>query len=82
MPKRGSWLFWIFWGACLVLQVFAMWLIFGQLLPRLILGILYVVPVAFIEAILLIGIFLRLERKLASVHSDHAKSGMRSMHGE
>ncbi len=63
--KRGSCLFWIFWAACLVLQAFAMWLIFGQLLPRLILGTLYVVPVAFIEAILLIGIFSKLEGKLS-----------------
>jgi len=61
--KRGSWLFWIFWAACLVLHVFAMWVIFGQLLPHLVLGTLYVVPPAFIEAILLIGIFSRLERK-------------------
>jgi hypothetical protein len=62
--KRTTWLFWIFWAACLVLHVFTMWLIFGQLLPRLILGTLYVVPVAFIESMLLLGLFSRLERKL------------------
>jgi len=58
------WIFWIFWTACLVLHVFAMWLVFGQLLPRLILGTLYVVPVSFIESMLLFVFFSRLERKL------------------
>src|SRR5580658_5552949 len=52
--KRKSWLFWIFWATCLVLHVLAMWVLFGQLLPRLILGTLYVVPIAFVESILLI----------------------------
>jgi ABC-type Co2+ transport system permease subunit len=70
--KRNSWLFWIFWAACLVLHAFAMWLIFGQLLPRLILGTLYVVPLAFVEAIFLIGIFSKLERMLAPGHSAHS----------
>ena len=68
---RKQWksrLFWIFWVACVVLQVFAMWLIFGQLLPRLILGTLYTVPIAFLEALLLIGIFSKLERRLAPPH--------------
>ena len=63
--KRSSWLFWIFWVVCLVLHVFVMWLIFGQLLPRLIVGMLYVVPIGFYESILLVVIFSRLERKLA-----------------
>lgn len=62
--KRSSWLFWIFWAVCLSLHVFAMWMIFAQLLPRLILGTLYVVPLAFVEAIFLIGIFSKLERIL------------------
>lgn len=80
--KRGSLLFWIFWVACLALHVFVMWVIFGQLLPRLILGTLYVVPLAFLEAILLIGIFSKLERRLAAVHSGHASGGITSPHGE
>ena len=66
---RKKWrlsVFWIFWGVCCVLQVLTMWLIFGQLLPRLILGTLYVVPLAFVEAIFLIGIFSKLERMLGS----------------
>ena len=63
--KWHSWRFWLFWAACLGLHVFAMWLIFVQLLPRLMPGTLYVVPVAFIEAIFLTGIFYRLEGKIA-----------------
>ena len=78
--KRTSWPFWIFWAACLVLHVLAMWLIFGQLLPRLILGTLYVVPIAFIEAILLLVIFSRLERKLA--RDSEANSRLRSAQRE
>jgi hypothetical protein len=62
---RGLWLFWIFWVTCLALHAFAMWLIFGQLLPRLVLGTLYVVPLAFVESILLVGMFSKLEHKLA-----------------
>jgi len=62
--KRTSWLFWIFWAACLVLHVFAMWLIFGQLLPRLILGTLYVVPLAFVESLFLLIVFLKLEHRV------------------
>ena len=38
--------------------------IFGQLLPRLILGTLYVVPLAFIESLFLFVVFLKLERKV------------------
>jgi hypothetical protein len=80
--KRGSLPFWIFWTGCLALHVFAMWLIFAQLLPRLILGTLYVVPIAFIEAIFLVGMFSKLERKLAPAHTRQAGSGIRSAHEE
>jgi hypothetical protein len=62
--ERGLPLFWIFWGICLALHLFAMWLIFGQLLPRLLLGTLYVVPVGFVEGLFLFGMFARLQRKL------------------
>jgi hypothetical protein len=76
--KRKSWLFWIFWATCLALHVFAMWVLFGQLLPRLILGTLYVVPIAFVESIFLIGIFSKLERKLAPADHERADSRMSS----
>ncbi|MGB6676775.1 MAG: hypothetical protein WBE44_08800 [Terriglobales bacterium] len=63
--ERNSRMFWFFWAACLLLHVFVMWVIFGQLLPRLILGTLYVVPLAFAESLFLFVLFLRLERKVA-----------------
>jgi hypothetical protein len=62
--KRGSWLFWVFWATCLALHVVAMWVIFGRMLPLLILGTLYVAPLAFIESLLLFVIFSKLERKV------------------
>jgi fatty acid desaturase len=64
--NRKSWLFWVFWATCLVLHVFTMWLIFGQLLPRLIVGTLYVIPFAIIESMALASLYSRLGRKLAS----------------
>jgi hypothetical protein len=79
--KWRSWLFWIFWVVCLALHGVAMWLIFGELLPRLVLGTLYVVPLAFVEALFLIGVFSRLERTLAPGHSRHASDGVRSAQG-
>jgi len=42
----------------------AMWLIFERLLPRLVIGTLYVIPIAFVESIVLIVVFFRLERWL------------------
>lgn len=63
--KRRSWLFWAFWAICFVLHVAAMWVIFGQILPRLILGTLYVFPLAFVESLFLFVVFLKLERRLA-----------------
>lgn len=72
--RWGSWLFWVFLAVCSVLHGFAMWLIFGQLLPRLILGTLYVVPIAFVESIFLIGMFSRLERRVVPTHSRQTSS--------
>lgn len=62
--QRNSYQFWTFWGICLGLHILAMWVIFAKLLPRLILGTLYVVPIAFVEAIFLFGIILKMERIL------------------
>ena len=56
--------FWIFWAVCLVLHIIAMWAIFGFLLPRLALGTIYVVPIAFIESVLLAALFFIIERKI------------------
>jgi len=73
--KRGSWRFWIFCVACFVLHVFGMWVIFAHLLPRLVLGTLYVVPLAFIESIFLVGMFSKLEHKLAPAGTAFAVIG-------
>jgi len=62
--KRNLFLFWIFWSACALFHIFAMWVIFSQLLPRLILGTLYVVPFAFVESLFLFIVFLKLERRV------------------
>src|SRR5665213_2359239 len=62
--KWNSWLFWAFWTVCLALHGFAMWLIFKQLLPRLVLGTLYVSPLAVVEGIFLFLAFLSLDNKL------------------
>jgi hypothetical protein len=64
--KRNSWLFWVFWTACFVLHTITMWVIFGRLLPFLILGTLYVVPLAFVESLFLFIVFLKLERKIST----------------
>ena len=63
--KQNSRLFWTFWVGCVLLQISTMWVIFGKLLPRLVLGTVYVVPLAFIESLLLFVAFLKLERKIA-----------------
>jgi len=60
----GAWLFWVFWVRCLSLHVVAMWIIFDQLLPRLIPGT-YVVRLAFVESLLLFVMLSKLERKVA-----------------
>ena len=74
--KRGSWQFWIFWATCLIFHVFAMWAVFALLFPRLILGTLYVVPLAFVESVFLVGLFFRLERSLeqAPYRGSHPRS--------
>jgi hypothetical protein len=59
--RNYSWRFLAFGAICLVLHTVAMWLIFGKPLPRLIPGTMYVVPVAFIEAILLTVVFSAIE---------------------
>jgi hypothetical protein len=60
--KRTSLLFWLFWTTCLALHVVAMWMIFALALPRLVVGTLYVVPLAFMESLLLVVLFYKLER--------------------
>lgn len=63
--KRNSWVILAFLGRMLGSQRNCDGVIFGQLLPRLMLGTLYVVPLAFFESLFLFVAFLRLERKVA-----------------
>jgi hypothetical protein len=65
---RTRWRSWRFWMLCavfLVLHVFTMWVIFAKVFPNLVLGTLYVVPPAFVEGILLLGVVVRIERRLS-----------------
>ena len=74
LSKWNSLQFWIFWFACLFFHLGAMWLIFGQLLPRLILDplVFFEIPIilriavqimAIVEPLLLAVVFFRLQRK-------------------
>jgi len=63
--KWGSWRFWLSWIICLTVHIFLMWVIFEIVLSRLrFVGTLYMVPLALIESLLLLGIISKLERKL------------------
>lgn len=68
-----SWRFWILWASFLSLHVVAMWWIFDSLLPAgHVWGTLYVMPIGFIEGILLVGLVVRIERMLVPRAQDHA----------
>lgn len=54
--------FWLFWTTCFVTHVILMWLIFVRFLPNLILGTLYVVPLGFGEAVLVVVAIAKLQR--------------------
>src|SRR5688572_12601748 len=56
--------FWLFGMFALVAHICVMWFIFGQLLPGLLIGTLFTVPLGFIESILLTVIFSGVERRL------------------
>lgn len=62
---RSKWQLWSFWvslSACMVVHIILMWAIFGQLLPGLRVGTLYVIPLGFAESILLLVVVARLAR--------------------
>src|ERR1700739_1954254 len=62
---RARWQSWRFWALCilfLLLHVLAMWWIFGRLLPAgHVWGTFYVMPIGFVEGILLLGLIVRTE---------------------
>jgi hypothetical protein len=59
-----SGLFWAFWIAALGFHVAIMWLLFGLVLPRLLLGTLYVIPLAVLEAFALFAAYLNIAGKV------------------
>src|SRR5581483_6860996 len=67
--SRRRWRFWNFWTAwaiCLGFHVCAMCVIFARIFARIeVLGMLYVVPLGFLEFIFLLPIIPKVERKLA-----------------
>jgi hypothetical protein len=63
--KWMSWRFWLSWAVCVVVHVFAMWLIFAKVLASLrVVGTLYMVPLALVELIFLQRIMAKMERRL------------------
>jgi len=56
---RSQWrstLFWAKWSILLVCHVGIMWLLFAHLLSKIKVGMLYVMPVAFVETFVLLGL--------------------------
>jgi len=65
--KWKSWRFWVLYAFFVVAHTFTMWVLFAMLLPRLLLGILYVFPPAFVESILIVGLISKVETKIGSI---------------
>ena len=64
--KLTSWRFWLVWVSFLLLHMLMMWVIFAIILSNiLVLGMLFVVPVGFLESLLLINIMSRIENAMA-----------------
>jgi hypothetical protein len=58
-----SWKFWLLWVFFLLVHILAMWWIFGRLLPAgHVWGTIYVIPIGFVEGILVLGLLVRIER--------------------
>ncbi len=66
ISRAGNlWRFWLLWASLLLLHVFVMWWIFDKILPaNHMWGTMYVIPLGFVEAILLVGLIVRIERML------------------
>jgi 1,4-dihydroxy-2-naphthoate octaprenyltransferase len=60
--------FWLALGTCFVLHLFGIWFVFAQLLSEAKnFGILIWAPVAFVEAVFLLGLVPALQRKIHSL---------------
>jgi hypothetical protein len=59
-----SWRIWSLWASFLIVHLFAMWFIFDKVLPPgRVWGTIYVIPIAFVEGILLLGLIARFNRR-------------------
>ena len=63
--QRNSWRFWSWWVVCLIGHGFVMWALFAQLFPGLLLGTVYVVPLAIVESIFLTVLILKVVGRTA-----------------
>ena len=60
-----SWRFWALWMFFALLQLLAMWWLFGRAMPAgHFVGTVVVAPIAFIEGVLLVGLIVRIERMI------------------
>ena len=56
-PRWASKGFWLLYIAFLGVHLFAMWLLFGKIIPAtFVLGTMYVAPIGFVEGILVLGL--------------------------
>jgi len=74
--RLASFLFWMLWLVFLAAHIFAMWLLFGVLLPRLRLGTLFVFLPSVFEGFFLGAVIWSLSRKFdRNAHGKIARRG-------
>lgn len=62
--RWSSWRFGALWTFFALLQLLAMWWLFGRVMPAgYFVGTLVVAPIGFIEGVLLVGLIVRIERR-------------------
>jgi hypothetical protein len=78
MSLRGRWSKWTFWEAltgCLLIHIFAIWIVFEYLLANVqYLGTLYWSPIAFVEVFVLLVAVKRVEEKLTGKREKYSLS--------
>ena len=73
-PRWGSAGFWLFYASFLGLHLFAMWVLFGKLLPaNRYLGTVYVAPLGFVEGIAILGLIGNLMGWSSKSREKHAR---------
>jgi hypothetical protein len=68
------WSFWVLWTLLLVLHLFLMWVIFTKILAAFWIGMVFVIPFAFVESILLLRFVWKMQDK---VLAETASAGKR-----